>query len=93
MFIDPFGIYSIFFYVFGETSSSKRLLLDCGNSDFSMTSGFFNTNAYQLASKAVEPDEQVRVASIMSFVFTIGLNVALLCATILQEHISAQNNL
>ena len=52
---------------------------------FSMTSGFFNTNAYQLASKAVEPDEQVRVASIMSFVFTIGLNVALLCATILQE--------
>ena len=44
-----------------------------------MTSGFFNTNAYQLASKAVEPDEQVRVASIMSFVFTIDLMLFFVC--------------
>ena len=78
-----------FLYLSGNIPKNDYYLI-IGIAIFSMTSGFFNTNAYQLASKAVEPDEQVRVASIMSFIFTIGLNVALLAATIIQEsfHVS-----
>ena len=55
---------------------------------FSMSSGFFATNAYQFASTAVPPRARVRVASAMSFLFTIGLNAALVCAIIIQETVN-----
>ena len=73
-----------FLYLNGDIPKNDLCLIGA-IAIFSITSGFFNTNADQLASEAVEADEQVRVSSIMSFIFTIGLNVALLVATVVQE--------
>ena len=52
---------------------------------FSMTSGFFVTNAYQFAANMVDAEKRVKVASMMSFLFTVGLNLAIGMSIIVQE--------